>query len=311
MALFKISKGLKANLPSQKTEGYCWYTTDDSLFYIDYIDGNGALQRKALNAKDAETLTGASLATILESSDIEIPTSKAVLDALDNKANVENGQYVVKTTGSGAVYVAEVPGISTLTAGVSFIMIPHTVSTSTAPTLNVNNLGAKAIKRRLSSIVTAVQAGYSASWLAANKPFRVVYDGTQWIVDGHDKPVGADVYGAVAKATGDENGNNIANTYATKTELQALYPKISSVTITGANWTGSSSPYSQGVTINGVTSNSKVDLQPTANQIVELQNAGVQLMIENNAGTCTAWALGKKLTSDMTISVLLTETVQI
>ena len=85
MALFKVSKGLKANLPSAKTEGYCWYTTDDSLFYIDYKDENGTLQRKALNAKDAETLTGASLSTILNSSDVEIPTSKAVLDALNAK----------------------------------------------------------------------------------------------------------------------------------------------------------------------------------------------------------------------------------
>ena len=87
MALFKVSKGLKANLPSAKTEGYCWYTTDDSLFYIDYKDENGTLQRKALNAKDAETLTGASLSTILNSSDVEIPTSKAVLDALDGKVD--------------------------------------------------------------------------------------------------------------------------------------------------------------------------------------------------------------------------------
>lgn len=93
MALFKVSKGLKANLPSAKTEGYCWYTTDDSLFYIDYKDKNGTLQRKALNAKDAETLTGASLSTILNSSDVEIPTSKAVLDTLNGK------QYKIVVTG--------------------------------------------------------------------------------------------------------------------------------------------------------------------------------------------------------------------
>lgn len=90
MALFKISKGLKANLPSKKTEGYCYYTTDDSLFYIDYKDANGTLQRKALNAKDAETLCGASLATILNSNNIEIPTSKAVLDALADKADISH-----------------------------------------------------------------------------------------------------------------------------------------------------------------------------------------------------------------------------
>ena len=87
MALFKISKGLSQNLPKEQTEGYCWYTTDDSLFYIDYKDDSGNLQRKALNAKDAEKLSGASLSTILNSSDIEIPTSKAVLDAIEESEN--------------------------------------------------------------------------------------------------------------------------------------------------------------------------------------------------------------------------------
>lgn len=51
MALFKIFKGLKNNLPSISTsrDGYCYYTIDDSLFYVDFDDGNG-LQRKPLNA---------------------------------------------------------------------------------------------------------------------------------------------------------------------------------------------------------------------------------------------------------------------
>lgn len=84
MALFKISKGSKANLPATLTEGFCWYTYDDSKFYIDHKDENGVLVRKALNAHDAETLTGASLSTILNSSDVEIPTSKAVFDALES-----------------------------------------------------------------------------------------------------------------------------------------------------------------------------------------------------------------------------------
>ena len=89
MALFKISKGLSQNLPTEKTEGHCWYTTDDSLFYIDYKDDNGNLQRKALNAKDAEKLSGASLSTILNSSDIEIPTSKAIKTELDKKVGIK------------------------------------------------------------------------------------------------------------------------------------------------------------------------------------------------------------------------------
>ena len=117
MALFKISKGLSQNLPTEKTEGHCWYTTDDSLFYIDYKDNNGNLQRKALNAKDAEKLSGASLSTILNSSDIEIPTSKAVLDAIEdinqgisdnyNKSIIGlsvDGQVVTYIKGDGSEY---------------------------------------------------------------------------------------------------------------------------------------------------------------------------------------------------------------
>lgn len=124
MALFKISKGLKTSLPTTKTDGYCWYTTDDSLFYIDYKDENGTLQRKALNAKDAETLTGASLSTILSSSDIEIPTSKAVFDAIE-AANVvyvgpteptdPNIKVWINTAEEGTGVVPVLPRVSTIT----------------------------------------------------------------------------------------------------------------------------------------------------------------------------------------------------
>ena len=123
MALFKISKGLKANLPSVKNAGHCWYTIDDSKLYIDYEDENGELQRKALNAKDAETLMGASLATVLNSSEVEIPTSKAILDYLDAHTYDENdameliaemGLIEPTVDENGAVYIDENGVIYTL-----------------------------------------------------------------------------------------------------------------------------------------------------------------------------------------------------
>ena len=126
----------------------------------------------------------------------------------------------VTTAGTGAAYTATVPGITALTAGVSFIMVMHTVSTSTAPTLNVNGLGAKTIRRRLSNLGTGQQAGYAANWLGSGLPFRVIYDGTYWIVEGQSKPAAVDIYGTVAsatKATQDASGNVITDTYATKT----------------------------------------------------------------------------------------------
>lgn len=84
-------------------------------------------------------------------------------------------------------------------------------------------------------------------------------------------------------------------------------PKRSTVTLSSSKWTGSSNPWSQVVTVDGATVNSKIDLQPTATQIVELQNADIMLLLENDYGTITAWAIGGKPTKNYTMDVLITE----
>lgn len=89
MALFKSLRGKRSNLPSTKTDGYAYFCTDDGTFHIDYKDESGAVQRKQINAKDAETLNGASFSTTLVSSDTEIPSSKAVFDSLSEKSTVK------------------------------------------------------------------------------------------------------------------------------------------------------------------------------------------------------------------------------
>lgn len=117
MALFKISKGSKSNLPDTLTEGFCWYTYDDSKFYIDHKDEKGVLVRKALNAQDAETLTGASLATILNSSDIEIPTSKAVKAYVDNAVANASGNVELDITLSETGKAADAKAVGDALAG--------------------------------------------------------------------------------------------------------------------------------------------------------------------------------------------------
>lgn len=97
------------------------------------------------------------------------------------------------------------------------------------------------------------------------------------------------------------------NTSEEGTGVTPLLPRITTVTLPASGWTGSANPYSQVVAVNGVTANSKIDLQPTAQQIVSLQDADIALMAENNAGTVTFYALGGKPSVDYTMQVLLTE----
>ena len=68
MALFKPFRGTRASLDSQPLhDGYAYFCTDDGSFHIDYVDAESTLQRKQINAKDAETLCGMSLEEIQKS----------------------------------------------------------------------------------------------------------------------------------------------------------------------------------------------------------------------------------------------------
>lgn len=54
MALFKILQGQSSNLPANKVNGYCYVTTDEHKFYVDYTTEDGILDRFALNASYAD-----------------------------------------------------------------------------------------------------------------------------------------------------------------------------------------------------------------------------------------------------------------
>lgn len=146
----------------------------------------------------------------------QLPFLDEVLkNEINNKAAIDAGVYTaVASSSDGVAYIATVPGIESLSSGASFIMIPDKTSASKEPTIDVNGLGAKKIRRRLSAITTSLQSGYSNTWISINKSFQIVYDGAAWVVEGMPKPVGADVYGAVPQATADASGNVITDTYA-------------------------------------------------------------------------------------------------
>ena len=99
-----------------------------------------------------------------------------------------------------------------------------------------------------------------------------------------------------------------AKTLATVDDIQILAPKSTTITLAVADWIGDASPYSQAVTVDGITAMSKIDLQPTPEQLLELQESAVTLMIVNDNGIATAYAIGFKPTKDYTMKILITET---
>ena len=84
--------------------------------------------------------------------------------------------YAVCSTAAGtAAKTVSIPGI-TLKTGVEITVRFSVTNTAANPTLNLNSTGAKAIRYRN----TAISAGY----LAANRTYRFVYDGTYWQLVG-------------------------------------------------------------------------------------------------------------------------------
>ena len=139
-----------------------------------------------------------------------LETNTELLEILRDLAD-DIPSEIITTEGTGAAYTATVPSITALTAGVNFIMIPHTNSTSMTPTLDVNGLGAKGIRQPSSFNTSAVYAGSSTTWLVANKPVRVMYDGTYWKID-ITRPVATNLYGVVSVAHGGTGNSSVDTT---------------------------------------------------------------------------------------------------
>jgi hypothetical protein len=162
------------------------------------------------------------------------PESDGLMSA-DDKTKLDNLDLslpiVRATTTDKIAYTGEAGGVSKLSAGTSVIFIPSETSQSQSPSFNLNGLGAKVIRRRLSNLSTSTQEGYAKTWLAANKAFLLIYDGTYWIVDGLTKPAAADLYGAVSIEKGGTGAETAAEALtnlgaASATDLEALLARI-------------------------------------------------------------------------------------
>ena len=84
---------------------------------------------------------------------------------------------------------------------------------------------------------------------------------------------------------------------------------VSNITLLAANWVGDASPYTQIVNINGVTPYSKIDIQPSIEQLAIFHEKEITLVAENENGIVTISCVGQKPMNDYTIQVTMTEVI--
>ena len=146
----------------------------------------------------------------------------------------------VVTHGDNISYEVSIDGITSLSAGISFIIVPHMTSNSQTATLNVNGLGAKTLRRPLSANNVSTVAPATTSWLTADKPVRVMYNGTYWLVMDMARPNAPDIYGTVAIENGGTGYTTIEDTTYTTARYRAstLVSADTDPTTNGViNWT--------------------------------------------------------------------------
>ena len=77
------------------------------------------------------------------------------------------------------------------------------------------------------------------------------------------------------------------------------------ISLPASGWKGAESPFSQSVTVEGISTNSKVDLTADSGQMEKLVQTIIY--IENDDGAATAWAIGQKPVEDFTLTAFITE----
>ena len=84
---------------------------------------------------------------------------------------------------------------------------------------------------------------------------------------------------------------------------------INSITIYADRWVGDSSPYTQVVDVAGATQYSKIDLQPSTEQLSIFYEKDLSFVAENEDGVVTISCVGHKPLNDYTIQITVTEVI--
>lgn len=92
-------------------------------------------------------------------------------------------------------------------------------------------------------------------------------------------------------------------------KLEALTPKAVAVSLPASSWEGADGAYYQVVNVAGITPYSKVDLQPSTEQLVIFYEKDITFVAENENGVITVYCIGQKPANDYVMQATITEVV--
>ena len=118
------------------------------------------------------------------------------------------------------------------------------------------------------------------------------------VIEGSENPVA----GGAVKEYVDEQISKIEIP-----DSPSNHGRIANVEILANKWVGTESPYSQVVSIDGITKNSQVNLTPSIEQLTIFYQKDLAFVTENVNGVVTVYAIGDKPANDYIIQATILE----
>ena len=174
---------------------------DPQFYQDDLLSGTATFDQMALWRVPVSTGTISAPVQLFE-------VSKSLADA--------GGKNIVvdAISSDGATYTATVEDLEELYNGLAITIIPNMTSTTTAPTLNVNGLGAKPIRLSLSQSNSLTCQAASENYYAEKRPIQLMFDPNwlstgMWRVTNKQRPSAVDLYGTTPVTSGGTGANEI------------------------------------------------------------------------------------------------------
>lgn len=302
--------------------------TSDTEKYVKYAQTAGSAEKVGyamtirLNGgrtegSDAFTFDGSTSRTVnvtpakigAAEADLSNVDASAFKQLADN-AGVGGGTPIVTAASTdGATYTATVQNVAELYSGLTITIIPDTTSASTAPTLNINGLGAKPIRLPLSTNNVAMAQPGNAAYFTAGNPITLQFDASYlntgaWKTLGKQRQAADDLYGNVPIANGGTGADNASD--ARSNLGAAAKSQGAALTVAASAWAGDG-PYTATVecTLAKASNNLVVGAggELTANQQAAIAAAMI-VCTAQAAGSITLTAFGAMPEIDIPVNVL-------